>query len=169
LAAGAYVLVSWPTQTTARQVYVPVVSTRVKKLYRSQVVIVRESLQAPLSQARYFASSDLEADVDTLLQHLTARWDIEVLFGDVKELLGLDQYQLMSASAILRFWTLVMVAYTFLDEERERLRQQTQRAVTIGDARREVQRRHRRHLLHWLHEQFQAGITPEALCDQLAV
>jgi SRSO17 transposase len=168
LAAGAYVLLTWPTQTTARQVYVHVVSTRVKKLYRSQVVIVRESLQAPLWEARYFASSDLEADIDTLLQHITARWDIEVLFGDVKELLGLDQYQLMTASAILRFWTLVMVAYTFLDEERERLRQQTQCAVTIGDARREVQHRHRRHLLHWLHEQFQAGITPEALCDQLA-
>jgi len=74
----------------------------------------------------------------------------------------------MSATAILRFWTLVMAAYTFLDEERDRLRQQQQRPSTLGDARRELQRLHRRHLLYWLHEQFQAGVTPEALCDQLA-
>jgi hypothetical protein len=92
----------------------------------------------------------------------------EVLFGDTKDLLGLDQYQLMSATAILRFWTLVMATYTFLDEQRDRLRQQEQRAVTIGEARREMQRLHRRHLLHWLYEQFQAGVTPEALYDQLA-
>ena len=106
--------------------------------------------------------------MDTLLQHITARWTIEVLFGDVKELLGLDQYQLMSATAILRFWTLIMAAYLFLEEERDHLRHQEQQLVTIGDARREVQRRHRRHLLHWLHEQFRAGVTPEELCDQLA-
>jgi DDE superfamily endonuclease len=168
LPTEAYALVTWPTQTTRRQVYVHVISTRVRKLYSCQVVIVRESLDAPLSEARYFASSDLQADTDTLLQHITARWDIEVLFGDTKDLLGLDQYQLMSATAILRFWTLVMATYTFLDEQRDCLRQQEQRPVTIGEARRQMQRLHRRHLLHWLYEQFQAGFTPEALYDQLA-
>lgn len=168
LSTDAYVLRTWPTQTTQRQVYVHVITTRVKKLYCCQVVIVRESLDAPLSEARYFASSDLEADVDTLLQHITARWEIEVLFGDVKELLGLDQYQLMSATAILRFWTLVMAAYTFLDEQRDHLRQQEQRPVTLGDARREVQSLHRRHLLHWLYEQFQAGVEPDILYEQLS-
>jgi hypothetical protein len=56
--------------------------------------------------------------------------------------------QLMSATAILRFWTLVLAAYTFLDEERDRLHNQEQHPVTIGDARREVQRLHRWHLLH---------------------
>ena len=46
---------------------------------------------------------------------------MEVLFGDGKELLGLDQYQVMSAEAIVRFWTLAWAAYCFLDEERARL------------------------------------------------
>jgi hypothetical protein len=81
---------------------VHVVSTRVRKLYCCQVVIVRQSLDAPLSQARSWASSDLEADPETLLTPIAARWDIEVLFGDGKEELGLDQSQVMSATAILR-------------------------------------------------------------------
>jgi hypothetical protein len=63
---------------------------------------VRQSLDAPLSQARSWASSDLEASPERLLAHIATRWDIEVLFGDSKEELGVDQYQLMSATAIVR-------------------------------------------------------------------
>jgi len=71
---------------------------------------------------------------------------IEVLFSDAKDLLGLDQHQLMDATAILCFWTLLMAAYTFLDEERTRLQHEQPAHVTIGDAHREVQRWHWRML-----------------------
>lgn len=74
----------------------------------------------------------------------------------------------MSAIAIVRFWTLAMLVYVFLEEERDRLQTQWQRSVTIGEARREIQRRHRRHLLDWLHEQFQSGIEPDALYELLS-
>jgi hypothetical protein len=153
LSASDYVELPWPKGE--KTVYVHVVTTRVRSLYRCQVVIVRQSLDAPVSQARYWASSDLEASPEMLLSHIAARWDIEVLFGDSKEELGLDQYQLMSAKAIVRFWTLVMLAYVFLEEQRIGLQSQWQRHVSIGEARREIQRRHRRHVLDWLHEQFQ--------------
>ena len=102
----------------------PTATTQVRKLYRCQVVIVRQSLEAPLAQTRYFASSDLEADAQALLGHIAARWDSEVLFGDGKEELGLDHYQLMSALGIVRFWTLARLSYVFLEEERARLQQQ---------------------------------------------
>src|SRR3989442_7652996 len=69
---------------------------------------------------------DLEASPEMLLVHFAARWDIEVLFADGKEELGLDQYQLMSASALVRFWTLAMLVYVFLEEERHRLQEQWQ-------------------------------------------
>jgi hypothetical protein len=36
-----------------------------------------------------------------------------VLFADGKYLLGLDQYQVMSAEALVRFWTLAWAAYCF--------------------------------------------------------
>src|SRR5437660_12520119 len=84
---------------------------------------------------------DLEASPQMLLAHIAARWDIEVLFADGKEELGLDQYQLMSATALVRFWTLAMLAYVFLEEEGDRLQTQWQRHVTIGEARRDIQRR----------------------------
>src|SRR5258708_5831758 len=166
LTAQDYVPLPWPR--SGKMVYVHVLTTSVRKLYRCQVIIVRHSLDAPLSQARYWASSDLEADKKTLLTHISARWDIEVLFGDSKEELGLDHYQLMSASAILRFWTLAMLAYVFLEEEQQRLRLSWQRPVTIGEARREIQRRHRRGLLEWLHHQFLSGVHLETLFDVFA-
>ncbi len=166
LSASDYVQLKWPKGDD--DVYVHVLTTRVRKLYRCQVVIVRQSLDAPLSQVRYWASSDLGANPELLLAHIAARWDIEVLFGDGKEELGLDQYQLMSATAIVRFWTLAMLAYVFLEEERDRLQTQKQRSVTIGEARREIQRRHRRHLLAWLHGQFQSGVEPDTLYELLS-
>lgn len=95
-----YVQMKWPRG--GKTVFVHVVSTSIRKLYRCQVIIVRQSLDAPLAQARYWASSDLEADAQTLLAHIAARWDIEVLFGDSKEELGVDHSQLMNATAILR-------------------------------------------------------------------
>ena len=77
----------------------------------------------------------------------------------------LSLYQLMSATAILRFWTLAMLAYTFLEEEQHRLQVQWQRPVTLGEARREIQRRL---VLQWLHDQFLSGVQPDALFDLFA-
>ena len=165
---AAYTAVTWPTREGGRTVYAHAIQTRVRKLYRCQVVIVREALDAPLSQARYWASSDLTADLPALVGHLAARWQVEVLFADAKDVLGLDHYQLMTAAALLRFWTLVLAAYAFLEEERARLQQARQAHVTIGQTREAVQRVHQRHLLRWLQTQFQGGATPETVAEALA-
>ena len=164
-----YQRVTWPRQDgEPRQVWVHVVQTRVKKLYRCQVILVKETLDTPPKQVRYFASSDLEADAPPLVGQLAARWAVEVLFADGKDLLGLDQYQVMSAEAIVRFWTLAWAAYAFLDEERARLRREWQRHVTLGEARREAQRTHWRHLITWIHQQFAAGVVPQTVFERLA-
>jgi len=164
-----YRQVRWPRQDEEeRMVYVHVVSTRVRKLYRCQVVIVRDSLTAPLSQTRFWASSDLDADLATLIGHIAARWQVEVLFADAKDLLGLDHYQVMSARVIVRFWTLVLATYTFLEEEQAALAAPEQRHVTLGQARRAVQTTHRRHLLTWIYAQVHAGATPDDLALRLA-
>jgi len=166
LQADDYVPLPWPRG--GKTVFVHVISTRVRKLYRCQVIIVRQSLTDPLSQARYWASSDLHADAVTLLSHLAARWEIEVLFEDGKEELGLDHYQLMSALALVRFWTLAWLAYVFLEQERARLQELWQRPVTIGETRREFMRRQRRQLLIWLRQQFLQGVHLDSLFEWLA-
>jgi hypothetical protein len=168
LSADDYSLLQWFDAEGEHQLYVHAVSTRVRKLYRCQVVVLRHSLDAPLAEARFWASSDLTADPATLVSHILARWTIEVLFGDTKAELGLDHYQLMSATAIVRFWTLVMAAYAFLDEERARLAALGPPPVTLGDTRRHVQRLHRRHLVDWIVAQFQAGVPTDVLYQRLA-
>src|SRR5262249_8011026 len=112
-------------------------------------------------------SRDRRATPQTLLGHSAARWTVEVLFGEAQELRGRDPYQVLSAPALLRFWTLVLAADTVLDEERERLAQATQRHVTRGEARMSVQRGHWRHLLTGLPVQCQAGASPEDLYERL--
>lgn len=149
LTAADFTLVDWPRGD--RQVYVHVVDTHIRKLYRCQLICIRETLDG---KSRFWVSSDMEADMTQLLEHIAQRWEIEVLFADVKELLGIDQYQLMSALAIQRFWVLVMVAYGYLEKERVRLQQERGQHQTIGDACRHVQRQHWSNFLDWLFDRF---------------
>jgi hypothetical protein len=168
LPSTAWQRVLWPIQTDQRWVYVHVVSTRLKKLYRCQLVLVRGQWDDDEAEKTlYWASSDLTADGKTLLNHIAACWDVEVLFANTKELLGLDQYQLMTATAIQRFWTLVMLAYYFLDQERDRYHRQTGRHITIGEAWRQVQRTHWRHFIDWMHQRFRFGLEPADLYHEL--
>ena len=156
----------WPNQQQRpRTVYVHVISTRVKKLYRCQVICIRETLDG---KTKFWASTDLDADLETLVTHIATRWDIEVLFADTKELFGLDHYQLMTAKAIVRFWTLGMLAYCFLDQQRAQIQLASQRHTTIGDAWRQTQHTHWAHFIHWLFDSFtQNGATPEEVIPVL--
>jgi DDE superfamily endonuclease len=164
-----YQEVVWPRQDgSGRTVYVHVFASAVQKLGRVQLIVVREKRDGKLTEPRFWASSDLGADTQTLIGHLAVRWDIEVLFADTKELLGLDHYQLMSATALLRFWTLVLAAYVFLEEQRASLEQDWQRPVSIGQTQQEVQRVHWFHLISWMCHQLQADHTPATLFRELA-
>jgi hypothetical protein len=162
-----YELVKRPT-AQGGVVYVHVLRTWVRKLGVCRLVILRESLEAALSEARYWASSDEQADAAGLVGHISARWQIEVLFSDSKDLLGLDQYQLMSAQGIVRWWTLVLLTYVFLEEQRHSLSQGLEQPLTIGETRAALQRSHRHKLIGWMHEQFMAGVTPEQMIEMLA-
>jgi predicted RNA-binding protein YlxR (DUF448 family) len=161
--------VVWPNQEgEGRTVWVHTITTTVRNLGRCQVILVRESRTASAKDVRFWAARDLAADAATLIRHLAVRWDSEVLVADTKELLGLDQYQVMSATAIVRFWTLVLAASVFLEEERARLAATTEQHVTIGDAQRAIQRAHWVHLLNWLRQQFQHQEAFAAIVRQLA-
>jgi SRSO17 transposase len=176
-----------------KKVFVHVVDTRVKKLYRSKIIIVRKNLTDPLSAARFWVTSDLEADAQTCLNVISVRWEIEVFFEDMKELLGIDQYQLMTTTALLRYWTLCWVTFSFLEEIRHDLKhnkenqdqdiQETEIAkeydiylgdyrktyhATLGQALRYVQETHQKLFLEWVYHHALSGTPVQDLHALLA-
>jgi len=113
-----------------------------------------QSLSVPLSQARFQASNDLDVEAEMLLAPLSARRNIEALFADGKEEVSLDHSQGMSAHALVRFWTLAMLISVFLEQKQQRVCIAWQGPVTSGEARRNIQRRHRHQVRVWLHQRF---------------
>jgi hypothetical protein len=185
LEASAYQLCSWP-RNPERQVWVHIVDTHVKSLYRCKLIIIRYNLNDPIKYARYFATNDLDADAQKCLEHISARWDIEVLFEDAKGLLGIDQYQLMTTTALLRYWTLCWITFSYLEEIRDELKHQEMPDheqhiedkleekgeieyvrhedaeglhTTLGQARRSVQETHHKLFLAWVYKNALSG-TP---------
>jgi len=183
LPESAYQLCSWP-RNPQRKVWVHIVDRHIKSLYCCKLIIIRHNLEDPIEYARYFATSDLQADAQRCLEHISARWDIEVLFEDAKELLGIDQYQLMTTPALLRYWTLCWIAFSYLEEIRYELKHQevpeneqdTKEKLekkdesehledlgglhaTLGQARRSVQQTHHKFFLEWVYQNAFSG-TP---------
>jgi hypothetical protein len=156
---------TWPAQAGDRPVYVYTVQTRIRKLGPTLLLITCHDPDQPAKSIRYWGSTLLEADAQTVIRTLAIRWSIEVLFEDDKDLLGADHYQLMSAEAVLRFWTLIACLGYFLDEQKA-LRPD---CSTWGDVRRAIQQEHQHNLLTWLQSQFQAGLAVEQIGMQLAI
>ena len=158
----------WPAQGGGHTVFVHAVCTWVRKLGPTLVLITRLSLDDPLEQARYWGTTLVDADAQTAIDILALRWDVEVLFEDYKDLLGSDHYQLMSATAIVRFWTLIACLAYFLGEYRAWL--QAERGgshASLGDARRKLRADHQMNLLLWLEAQFRSGLTAEQIYTRL--
>jgi SRSO17 transposase len=155
----------WPSAAGGHPVFVHRVRTLVRKLGACQVLVVRPSAQASLKQTRYFVTSELEADTETLLGVLAIRWGIETFFDDLKELFGSDHYQRMSARSILRFWTLACCAYQFLEEQRA---ERGMAGSSIGAIRRQIDKEHQSHLLEWLRQGFQSESGPTEMKERLA-
>jgi len=155
----------WPSASGGNSVFVHRVRTLVRKLGACQVLVVRPTADAGIKQTRYFVTSLLEADTETILSILAIRWKIETFFDDLKELFGSDHYQVMSATSILRFWTLACCGYVFLEEQRS---QRGDAGSSIGSIRRKLYNEHQSRLFEWLQHRFQIGITPNELIERLA-
>jgi hypothetical protein len=158
--------VTWPSAQGGQPTYAHRVCTWIRKFGPTLLLITCHDLNAPLKSVRYWGSSQLDLDAQALVDILAIRWQIETFFEYEKDLLGSDHYQVMSAQAILRFWTLVACLMCFLEEQRSS--NQVQR-LTCGDVRRNIQHEHRLNLLHWLADSFQAGATIEQVGNQLAL
>lgn len=102
----------------------------------------------------------------------------------MKELLSIDQYQIMTSTALLRYWTLCWIAFSFLEEIQNDLKHNKDREeqidskieimdkdgkelneykkehhVTLGQARRKAQEIHQEVFLEWVYHHALSG-TP---------
>lgn len=158
--------VTWPSEQGGHTMYAHLVLTWVRKLGPTLVLITCHDLDEPLKSVRYWGSTMLELDAQALVDILAVRWQIETFFEYVKDLLGSDDYQVMTAQAILRFWTLIACLMCFLEEQRASSLDQQ---LTCGDVRRNIQEDHRLNLLRWLEERFKDGCSVEQISIQLAL
>lgn len=159
-----FVPVVWRGQTVAAHL----VRTYVYRLGACQILVAKDRPEAPADTARCYVTSDLNADVAAVARYAAQRWDIETWFEDTKRLLGLDHYQVTSASAVERYWHLVACCYLYLDELRAQLAAEGRSKATIGDALRHHQQARRRPFLEWLSDQFNAGATAHEVDQRLA-
>jgi hypothetical protein len=159
LAADDFEPVIWPTAAGDKTVYAHLVNTWVRKLGPCQVLIVKLDPNDDLEHTRYWATSRQHETLEQVIGHAAQRWTIEVLFADFKELMGSDHYQMRSARAIVRFWSLGLCLYQFLDQVRATHRRTWGENLTLGQARQQVRESHREGLLDWIFDQIQAGTT----------
>jgi hypothetical protein len=155
----AFQKVIWPNRQDGQVLYAHLIRTRVKKLGACQVLVVKTATDTPGEQARFFITTALEDSLEQVVQNAAMRWTVETLFADFKELMGSDQYQLHSAQAIIRFWTLGLCLYQYLDSLRHRLKRIYHQNVTLGETLAWVRERHELQLLEWVCHQSTNGAS----------
>jgi hypothetical protein len=158
--------VTWPSAQGGQKMYAHLIPTWIRKLGPTLVLITCHDLDDPLKSVRYWGSTVLDLEAQALVDILALRWQIETFFEYAKDLLGSDHYQVMSAQAILRFWTLIACLMCFLEEQRS---VHPDQQLTCGDVRRNIQHQHRLNLLQWLENHFNDGGSIELVCRQLAL
>jgi hypothetical protein len=158
--------VTWPSTAGGQKMYAHLLVTWIRKLGPTLLLITCHDPKEPLKTVRYWGSTILDLEAQTLVDILAVRWEVETFFEYEKDLLGSDHYQVMTRQAVLRFWTLTACLLCFLEEQRMQSQDKT---VTCGDVRRNIQNEHRQNLLLWLETRFRDGLSVEQIRSQLAL
>ncbi len=158
--------VTWPSEQGGQKLYAHLVSTWVRKLGPTLLLITCHDPHEPLKTVRYWGSTVMDLDAQALVNILAVRWEVETFFEYEKDLLGSDHYQVMTHQAVLRFWTLTTCLLCFLEEQRAALDPSD---LTCGDVRQQIQHDHRRNLLSWLEARFRDGLSINQISSQLAL
>ncbi|WP_258525566.1 transposase [Paenibacillus sp. YN15] len=81
--------------------------------------------------------TDVSLDLVTIQRYYHVRWNIETGYRYFKELLGFDQYQLLSFTGIQRFWAIQFLTQNFLESQRQEWMEK-QADLTLGDVVRRI-------------------------------
>lgn len=121
----------------------------------------------------FYVTSRLDWTDRQVVGAYKVRQTIDVFYRDVKQNLGLEEYQVRKGRGAITHWHLVFTAYTLLTLLRRSLRVTSNRLgrclATLGDVCRWVKRQCLRGLVDWLYRKFRQRTKPETIYRKLKI
>lgn len=88
---------------------------KISKVENSLVLICYEADGESFKSPVYLMSTDIDLDVQTIIEYYQNRWCIETNYKYLKSHLGFDKYKVQSILSIERYFLLVFLAINFLE------------------------------------------------------
>jgi hypothetical protein len=143
------------------------------KAWMSKVGEVRLVVSREEDGFHFYVTNRLEWTDRRVVEAYRVRQSIEVFYRDVKQNLGLEEYQVRKGRGAIIHWHLVFTAYTLLALLRRSLRGALGRLGrvldTLGGVCRWVKRQCFRRLVDWLFLKFKQQTKPETIYRRLKI
>ena len=143
------------------------------KAWMSKVGEVRLVVSREEDGFHFYVTNRLDWTDRRVVEAYRVRQSIEVFYRDVKQNLGLEEYQVRKGRGAIIHWHLVFTAYTLLALLRRSLRGAMGRLGrvldTLGDVCRWVKRQCFRRLVDWLFLKFKQQTKPETIYRRLKI
>jgi len=121
----------------------------------------------------FYVTSRLDWSSRRVLEAYKVRQTIDVFYRDVKQNLGLEEYQVRKGRGAITHWHLVFTAYTLLTLLRRSVRRTSSRLgkclATLGEVCRWVKCQCLRRLVDWLYQKFRQHTKPETIYRKLKI
>ena len=143
LLKGKFSLIDYSPRGKDRPISVYQRVVRLNKLGRVNLVLSRDGK----ASLKYLVTDLISTPAEAVVKRYDLRWNIECYFRDVKQHLGLGEYQMRSLHGIVRHLYIVMIAYILLVHVKSFLDRSLK---TIGDACRFVISLTVRDLINWV-------------------
>lgn len=121
--------------------------------------------EARVVHLNYWVCTNTKLSVRTIMELYSVRWEIETFHKQAKQLLGLNHNQCQRERSVRRWWTLLLIAYSYLVMERvdhgsDYLHSVDKARPTLGEVVRSHQWQAHQALVEWAYCEGQAG-TPQ--------
>ncbi|RXI57443.1 IS701 family transposase, partial [Clostridium tetani] len=137
---------------------------KVSKIENALVLICYEVDGESFKDPVYLMSTDIELNVQTIIEYYLNRWSIETNYKYLKSHLGFDEYKVQSILSIERYFLLVFLTINFLEIYRI---YNINPIYTIGDAIKSMRSLSAKELVYFIYAQAKNGIPIETVFDKL--
>jgi len=138
------------------------------KAGKVRLVISREE-----DGSHFYVTSRLDWSDRQVLEAYRVRHAIDLFYRDVKQNLGLEEYQMRKGRGAITHWHLVFTAHALLTLLRQSVRKTSNRLgkclTTLGEVCRWVKRQCLRRLVDWLYQKFKQRTKPETIYRKLKI